>query len=65
MLNQQKGTPGATAIAGNVELVFEKLEQGLGHELVNDGNVDALIEMAQRAGHRVLEQELREWKASC
>jgi hypothetical protein len=37
----------------------------MGHELVNDDNVFALIAIAQQDGHQLLETELREWQAPC
>lgn len=45
--------------------ILRKLKRGLGHELVNDGNVFELIEMAKLDGLARLEQELREWQAPC
>lgn len=49
----------------DIERIFGLLEKGLGRELVNDTNVDALIEQARAAGRTILETELREWKAPC
>lgn len=51
--------------AEDIDAVYEELVRGVGHELVNDNNVSALISRAQRDGHPVLAEELREWKASC
>jgi hypothetical protein len=48
-----------------VEEVYAQLRKGLGHERVNDANVDALVRRAEQDGHGILAQELREWKASC
>jgi hypothetical protein len=48
-----------------VEDVYRELRQGVGHEHVTDGNVDALVRRAEQDGHTILAQELREWKASC
>lgn len=45
--------------------IYRQLKRGLGHEWVNDGNVFELIELARLDGHRLLEQELREWQAPC
>lgn len=45
--------------------IYRKLKRGLGHELVNDANVDALIALAVQDGHLLLQQELREWQAPC
>ncbi len=49
----------------SVEHVYQELLKGLGHELVNDGNVDALIKRAEQDRHPVLATELREWRAPC
>ena len=45
--------------------IYRKLKRGLGHELVTDANVDALIALAEQDGHLLLQQELREWRAPC
>jgi hypothetical protein len=45
--------------------IYRQLKRGLGHELVNDGNVFELIDLARLDGHQLLEQELREWQAPC
>lgn len=45
--------------------IYEALAHGRGREWVDDGNVDALVEMAQRDGNRQLELLLREWRSSC
>lgn len=45
--------------------IYGLLKHGLGHELVNDGNVKALIELARGDGHKLIETELREWRDSC
>jgi hypothetical protein len=49
----------------SIDQIYEKLTQGLGHEFVNDDNVFALIERAERDRHTVLAQELREWQSPC
>jgi len=49
----------------SIDEIYARLTRGLGHELVNDGNVFALIERAERDGHTVLATELREWQAPC
>ncbi|WP_140634197.1 hypothetical protein [Methylibium rhizosphaerae] len=54
--------PGATE---DVQEIYRLLKRGLGHDLVNDVNVFELIQIAARDGHKVLEQELREWQAPC
>jgi hypothetical protein len=45
--------------------IYRQLKLGLGHELVNDDNVFALIAIAHEDGHQILETELREWQAPC
>ncbi|AKJ29619.1 hypothetical protein [Caldimonas brevitalea] len=45
--------------------IYRQLKRGLGHEHVTDDNVFGLIELAQRDGHQLLEQELREWQSPC
>ena len=49
----------------SIDQIYEKLTQGLGHEFVNDDNVFALVERAERDRHTVLAQELREWQSPC
>lgn len=49
----------------DTQAIYRLLKKGLGHELVNDGNVFELIEIAQRHGDRLVEQELREWESPC
>ncbi|XHS77986.1 hypothetical protein ACFJGW_20030 [Burkholderiaceae bacterium UC74_6] len=45
--------------------IYRQLVRGLGHEHVNDDNVEALIRRADADGHTVLATELREWRAPC
>src|SRR5580765_4003571 len=45
--------------------IYRLLKRGLGHELVTDDNVDALIALAERNGHQLLLQALCEWRAPC
>ena len=47
------------------QYIYRQLKLGLGHELVNDQNVFALIDIARQDGHKLLEKELREWQAPC
>lgn len=49
----------------DVEDVYQLLLKGIGHELVTEDNVDALIRRAKGDGHPVLAEELREWRAPC
>lgn len=53
------------ASADDVEHIYRQLRKGLGHELVNDNNVFALIARAELDGHTMLATELREWQAPC
>ena len=55
----------STNQVNSVEQVYQQLLKGLGHELVTDGNVDALIKLAEADRHTVLATELREWQAPC
>lgn len=57
--------PDTARRAQEIEDVYRKLTKGLGHELVNDDNVFALIRRAEQDGHTVLAQELREWQSPC
>jgi hypothetical protein len=45
--------------------IYDALVHGRGREWVDDGNVDALVMMAQRAGNAQLELLLREWRSPC
>ena len=47
------------------QFIYRQLKLGLGHELVTDQNVFALIDLARQDGHQLLEKELREWQAPC
>ena len=49
----------------DMQHIYRQLKVGLGHELVNDKNVFALIDIARQDGHKLLEKELREWQAPC
>ena len=49
----------------DVQHIYRQLKLGLGHELVNDENVFALIAIAHQDDHKLLETELREWQAPC
>jgi hypothetical protein len=51
--------------ADDIETIYRRLIRGLGHELVNDDNVAALIKRALQDEHTVLVQELREWQMPC
>ncbi len=45
--------------------IYRQLKLGLGHELVTDENVFALIAIAHEDGNKLLEVQLREWQAPC
>lgn len=49
----------------SIDEIYARLTRGLGHELVNDDNVFALIERAERDRNTTLAVELREWQAPC
>ena len=57
-------TPADTQ-AGDLDSVYQALVHGVGHELVTDANVGALIARADADRHTVLAAELREWRAPC
>ena len=57
--------PNAAPRAQAIEDVYRQLVKGLGHEHVNDDNVEALIARAEQDGHTVLAQEMREWRSRC
>lgn len=61
MLEQQR----RPADPEDIDHVYRELRKGLGHELVTDDNVQALIERAEADGHQVLAEELREWQSPC
>ena len=48
-----------------LERIYDALAHGRGREWVDDGNVDALVAMAKRAGDSQLELLLREWRSAC
>ena len=52
-------------LSTDLQHIYRQLKLGLGHELVNDDNVFALIDIAHQDGHQILETELREWQAPC
>lgn len=49
----------------DIDAIYRELVRGVGHEHVNDDNVDALIRRADADGHTILAAELREWSAPC
>lgn len=51
-------------ITPEIEDLFRQLVRGRGQEQVSDQNIAALVELASRAGHQLLERELREWQVT-
>ena len=49
----------------DLDRIYDALAHGRGREWVDEGNVDALVAMAQRAGNAQLELLLREWRSPC
>lgn len=45
--------------------IYHALKRNAGRERVTDGNVAALIDLAQQNGDAQLEYLLREWRSSC
>lgn len=46
--------------------IYERLSRrGEAREAVTEQNVADLIKLADRDGHTILAQELREWRANC
>ena len=45
--------------------IYRALKHNLGHELVTDENVEAVIEVAQEHGDVQTEYLLREWRSTC
>lgn len=45
--------------------IYARLRRGEGRELVTEDNVQSLMILAERSGHPVLAEELREWGAAC
>lgn len=58
-------TTPADTDASDLDSVYQALLSGVGHELVTEANVTALIDRAEADRHPVLAAELREWRAPC
>ena len=58
-------TPVSASSDHSITEIFQALKKGLGHDRVNDGNVDALIAMAAEEGDPQTELLLREWRSPC
>src|SRR5262249_55743566 len=48
--------------AADPQHIYRQLKLGLGHELVNDDNVSALMALARQDGSEQIEKQLREWR---
>jgi hypothetical protein len=44
--------------------IYARLQRGEGREAVTESNVATLMKLAERDGHTILQEELREWKAN-
>ena len=51
-------------VPGETLAIYARLQKGEGREDVTEANVATLMKLAQRDGHTVLQEELREWKAN-
>lgn len=45
--------------------IYRALRRGVGHEMVNDRNVDALIALARQHDDAKIEALLNEWRLPC
>jgi hypothetical protein len=62
---RREATPAGTDDSGDIDAIFRELQHGRGRERVDDGNVKALIALAQERGDAQLELLLREWQSPC
>ena len=44
--------------------IYARLQKGQGRQEVTEANVATLMKLAERDGHTILQEELREWKAN-
>ena len=51
-------------VPGETLDIYARLQKGEGREEVTEANVAILMKLAERDGHTVLQEELREWKAN-
>ena len=51
-------------VPGETLDLYARLQRGEGREEVTERNVAILMKLAERDGHTVLSEELREWKAN-
>ena len=58
-----KHTDDANVPAETLE-IYARLQKGEGREDVTEANVSTLMKLAERDGHTILQEELREWKAN-
>jgi hypothetical protein len=57
--------PNDTPDTPELEEIYRQLQHGAGHQWVNDDNVGDLIDLAVDREHRLIEVQLREWRAPC
>lgn len=65
MANPSSPSDDTTQQALPLTQIYHKLKLGTGRELVNDGNVQELIQIAHGYGDELVETLLREWEAPC
>ena len=58
-------TPTVSRTHNELDEIYTELRRGSGRERVTDSNAEELAQRAEKEGHPVLAQELREWKAGC
>jgi hypothetical protein len=51
-------------VPGETLEIYARLQRGEGRQEVTESNVAILMKLAERDGHTVLQEELREWKAN-
>jgi hypothetical protein len=51
-------------VPGETLDIYARLQRGEGRQEVTEANVAILMKLAERDGHTVLQEELREWKAN-
>jgi hypothetical protein len=51
-------------VPGETLEIYARLQRGEGRQEVTEANVAILMKLAERDGHTVLQEELREWKAN-
>lgn len=51
-------------IPDEILALYDRLQRGESRQEVSESNVAILMKLAERDGHTVLQEELREWKAN-